>query len=197
MLIAMPSWPVPRTIKWDIDQPAQVNRGEWTNRRRVTLLPAAPRLYASVTLPPIIGEDRVLDWRAFVVDCDGVANRFRLIACERPQVAGNPLVQVHGDGQLGFALQTRGWGSPGLKLKRGMMITVNEQLLMVMAPVVATNDGVALIEFKPYLRAIPLDGTNIEVKRPYATVSMSDPKNGWAVDVGQQYDITFPCEESF
>lgn len=197
MLISIPARPVPQKIRWDIDQPAQVNRGEWTSRRRVTLLSAAPRLYASVTMPAIIGEDRVLDWRAFVVDCDGVANKFRLVACERDQVADDPVVLVDGSGQGGHTLKTKGWGSPGLKLRRGQFVTVGEQLLILMGSVIADGSGRATIRFKPYLRVIPGDGERIEVKRPYAVVSMSDPKNGWAVDVGQDYDITFTCEEAF
>ena len=38
MMIPMPSWPVPRKIEWSLDQPAQANRGEFTGKRRVTLL---------------------------------------------------------------------------------------------------------------------------------------------------------------
>ncbi len=197
MLIAMPASPAPRKIAWDIDQPAQVNRGEFTNRRRVTLLAAAPRLYAAVTLPPIVGEHRVLDWRAFVVDCDGVANRFRLIACERDQLAGSPAVVVDGGGQGGHMLATRGWGAAGLKLRRGQFVTVGEQLLTLMADVVADAAGKAVVRYKPYIRVTPADGAPIEVKRPYAVMAMSDPKNGWAVDVGQQYEVTFACEEAF
>jgi hypothetical protein len=197
MMISMPPRPVPAKIRWDIDQPAQVNRGEWTGKRRVTLLSAAPRLYASVTMPAIIGEDRVLDWRAFVVDCDGVANKFPLIACERPQLAGDPKITVDGAGQTGHALKTKGWGSAGAKLRRGQFATVGEHLLILMADVVADAEGKAELRFKPYLRVVPADGEPVAVRRPYAVVSMSDPKNGWAVDVGQNYDITFACEEAF
>lgn len=197
MLIAMPVSPAPRKIEWSFDQPAQVNRGEFTGRRRVTLLAAAPRLFASVTMPPIVGEDRVLDWRAFVIDCDGVANRFKVIACEREQIAGVQAVQVDGGGQGGHTLRTKGWTGAGRKLRRGQFVTIGEQLLTLMADVVADAAGKALIEFKPYIRVTPADAASIEVKRPYAMMSMSDPKNGWAVDVGQQYDVKFACEEAF
>lgn len=197
MMIPIPTWPAPRKIEWSFDQPAQANRGEFTGKRRVTLLSAAPRLYASVTLPPIVGEGRVLDWRAFVVDCDGIANKFPLVACENPQLAGDPKILVDGAGQKGHELRTKGWGSAGLKLRRGQFATVGEQLLVLMADVVADAAGKAVLRFKPYLRVIPADGEPVAVRRPYAVVSMSDPKNGWSVDIGQQYDITFPCEEAF
>ena len=197
MLITMPAAPVPAKIEWSFDQPAQDNRGEFTGKRRVTILSAAPRWYASVTLPAIVGEDRVLDWRAFVVDCDGIANSFRVIACERDQIGGNPNVVVVGANQGGHALTTAGWGDPGPKLKRGQFVTGGDQLVMLMAPVIADANGRATLNFKAYLRLSPADGARIEVTRPYAIMSMSDPKNGWTVDIGQNYAVTFPCEESF
>lgn len=197
MLIAMPAAPVAADIDWSIDQPGQANRGEFTGARRVTLLSQAPRWYATVTLPPILGEDRVLDWRAFVVDCDGIANSFRVIACEREQIAGAVDVRVAGAGQGGHAIITSGWGAAGLKLKRGQFMTIDGQLLMIQAPVVADANGRATVSFKPYLRKIPADGAAIEVKRPYAVMAMSDPKNGWKVGIGQNYAVAFQCEEAF
>lgn len=196
MLIPFPPAPVPAKIEWAIDQPAQVNRSEVTRARRVVLLAAAPRWQAKVTLPEIRGEAAVLDWRAFVVDCDGVANSFRLVACEGPQLAGNPEVRVAGAGQQGFRLRTSGWGAAGLRLKRGQFVTVGEQLLMLTAPVIVDADGQATLSIKPYLRAAPADGAAIEVRLPYAVMSMSDPKNGWAVGIGKTYAVGFDCEES-
>lgn len=196
MMIPFPDAPVPAKIDWSIDQPGQSNRGEFTGRRRVTLLTAAPRVYAKVTLPEIRGERQIEAWRAFVFDCDGIANRFRLIAVERDQITGVD-VRVDGAGQGGHTLTTSGWGAAGQKLRRGQFFTVGEQLVCLQAPVIADGNGRALLTFKPYLRLIPADGAPVEVRRPYAVMSMSDPKNGWAVDIGQKYDVTFDCEEAF
>ncbi len=196
VMITMPADPVPAKIDWSIDQPAQANRGEFTGRRRVTLLAAAPRLYAAVTLPAIRGEPNIYAWRAFVFDCDGIANRYRLVACERDQIAGLD-VRVAGAGQFGRTLKTRGWGAAGVKLRRGQFVTVGEQLLTLMADVVAAADGTATITFKPFIRVVPGDNEAIEVRRPFAVMSMSDPRNGWAVDIGQEYAVTFQCEEAF
>jgi hypothetical protein len=197
MLINIPAEPVASDIEWTIDQPGQVNRGEWTGRRRVTLLPAAPRWFAKVTLPPITGESRVLDWRAFVVDCDGVANSFRVIACEGDQISGSLDVRVKGGGQGGHALATSGWGSAGLKVRRGQFVTLGDQLLMLNADVIADDSGNATLSVKPYIRIVPADKAPIEVKRPYAVMAMSDPKNGWKVGIGKKYAVSFDCEEAF
>lgn len=196
MLIPFPASPVPAKVEWAIDQPGQANRGEFTGTRRVTLLSAAPRWYAKVTLPQIRGEDRVLDWRAFVVDCDGIANRFRLIACERDQVPATT-VFVRGGGQYGHQLLTAGWDQVGRRLRRGQMVTVNDQLLMLTGPVDVNEAGEALLSFKPYLRYVPADNLMVEVRRPYGVMAMSDPRNGWAADIGQSYAVAFDCEEAF
>jgi hypothetical protein len=196
MLISMPAAPVPATVDWDIDQPGQANRSEFTGKRRVTLLTAAPRWFAKVTLPPIIGEARVLDWRAFVVDCDGIANSFRVVACERDQITG-VTVTVKGAGQGGHSLVTKGWGAAGPKLKRGQFMTVGDQLLMLQKPLIADDTGTAIATFKPYVRFSPGDGAAIEVRRPFAVMAMVDPKNGWKVGIGQNYGVSFDCEEAF
>lgn len=197
MLIPFPAAPVPAKIDWSIDQPAQVNRGEFTAKRRVALLSAAPRWFAQVTLPPILGEDRVFDWRAFVVDLDGVANTFRLVAVERDQLPAGVAVSVDGAEQGGLQLATKGWGAPGLKLKRGQFVTVGDQLLMLRAPVIADETGRAVLSIKPYLRLSPADGAPLEVRRPYAVMAMSEPRNGWSVGIGQNYAVAFACEEPF
>jgi len=195
-LISFPEAPVPASIDWKVNQPTQANRSEFSKKRRVTILAAAPRLHARVTLPRILGEENVFEWRAFVVDCDGKANRFKLIACERDQLTGVAPV-VAGAGQAGRTLQTSGWGTPGLKLKRGQFFTVDEQLLILMQNVVADENGNATLRFKPYLRVVPANGASLEVKRPYAVMSMSSDDTGWLADVGQEYGVSFDCEESF
>jgi hypothetical protein len=196
MLITMPSAPIANAIDWDIDQPGQANRSEFTGRRRVTLLAAAPRWSAKIVLPPILGENAVLDWRAFVVDLDGIANSFRVVACERDQISG-VTIRTDAAGQGGHSIATSGWGAAGPKLKRGQFITVADQLLMLMAPIIADADGKALASFKPYLRVPTISNALIEVKRPYAVMSSKDPKNGWKVGIGQNYALSFDVEESF
>lgn len=195
-IIAMPATPAPRKISWKLRQPTQVNRSEFTGRRKVTVLATAPRWTATVELPPITGEPNVYAWRAFAVDCDGQANSFRLIACERDQITG-VTVLVNGGGQGGFAINTDGWGGAGVKLRRGQFVTIADQLLTLTADVVADGTGAARIQFKPFLRRVTVDNSAIEVRRPYALMAMSDDEAGWAVDVGQQYAVSFECEEAY
>lgn len=195
-LITLPASPAPAQVEWTLNQPTQVNRSLVTSRRRVTLLPAAPRWRAKVTLPPIQGEARVLAWRAFAIDCDGQANSFKLIACERDQISGIAPT-IDGAGQAGRSLLTAGWGAAGVKLRRGQFVTIGEQLLGLMQDVEADADGKAEIHVKPYIRLVPANGAAIEAKRPYAVMSMASDDAGWIAGVGQQYTVSFECEESF
>jgi hypothetical protein len=196
MIITLPSAPIAQKIDWNFEQPAQSTRGEFTKKRRVTLLPFAPRFSASVTLPPIVGERNVEAWRAFLVDLDGIANSFRLIACEADQITGvAPLVK--GAGQAGFSLRSDGWGPAGLKLRRGQFVTINDELKVLMAPVIADATGNAELNFKPYLRTAPADNMPLVVTRPYGLMSMVDPKNGWSAGIGKNYAVSFQCEEAF
>jgi len=196
MLIPMPAAPIAANIEWTLDQPGQVNRSEFTGRRKVTILAAAPRWSAKVTMPPILGEAAALTWRAFAVDLDGVANSFRLVIVEGPQLPGiTP--HVVGGGQFGHSLATGGWGAAGPKLKRGQFVTINDQPLMLTADIIADGAGNATISFKAYIRVSPVDGLQIEANEPYALVSMTDSKAGWTVGIGQKYAFTFDVEESF
>lgn len=195
-IVTMPAASVPADVEWRPGPKTQVNRSEWTGRAKTTVLAGAPRWKATVKLPPILGEPNVYAWRAFVVDLEGQANSFRLIACERDQLVGvTPL--VNGAGQGGYTLATDGWGAAGTKLKRGQFVTIGDQLLALMADVVANGSGQATLTFKPYIRVVPADNAPIEVRRPWALMKMVDDDAGWAAHIGQNYEIGFQCEEAY
>ncbi|MFZ2996290.1 hypothetical protein [Sphingobium sp.] len=196
MIVDIPAQPVALEIQWRLRQPTQVNRSEFTGRRRVTILSAAPRWSAQVTMPPIQGEDNILPWRAFFVRLQGKAHSFRLIACERDQTSAGPIT-VKGGGQAGSSILTQGWGVAGEKLKAGHFATINDQLLQLTAPVVANGAGEATLSFGPYIRFNPANAAPVEVRRPYALMSLSDEEAGWIAGKGQAYTVNFACEESF
>jgi hypothetical protein len=196
-LIMMPADPKPVEIKWRLKQPTQVNRSEWTGRRKVTVLATAPRWTAQVTMPPLIREKAILPWRVFLARCMGQAHTFRLVAVEgRQQRFPLGLIEVDGGGQTGFFLNTRGW-TPQAYLTAGRMITVGDQLLHLTEQVIADASGRARLPIMPYLRGSPPDGSPIEAMRPYAVMAMSEDENGWDVGKGQQYSVSFNCEEAY
>lgn len=197
-LISMPSSPSPLSVKWSLRQPTQVNRSEWTGRRKVTVLAGAPRWTAEVTLPRIVRREKARPWLAFLAACQGQANSFRLPIGGRPQIPGAPKVLVNGGGQTGYTLITDGWGTDGWAtegLPAGSFVAVNDQLLQLTADAVPVSGAVTLA-FKPYLLAPPLDNAVVEVAEPYAVMAMSQDDNGWTQGMIELFDIAFACEEA-
>jgi hypothetical protein len=84
-LIPFPSWPVPASVDWTLQQPTMVNVSEWSGRRQV-LRKSWARWRASVRMPTLVTEPQVEEWRAFLAELEGRANIFRLGACERQQL---------------------------------------------------------------------------------------------------------------
>ena len=196
-IITLPDAAVIRDIEWDIDQPAQVNRSDWTKRRQVVDQPGPALWSATANFVVSLGAAAALAGKAFLVDLEGQRNTFRLIAVEEVQAPTGLAPIVDGGGQSGRMLALRG-GTAGATLLRGHMMTVNDQLLMLMAPLTFGSDGKAIASFKPSLRVSPLDATAVEVRLPTALVALTTSSVGWKVDVGQQYQLkTITVEEAF
>ncbi|PTQ13726.1 hypothetical protein CLG96_00120 [Sphingomonas oleivorans] len=194
-IIPFPNCPPVSGTRWQLNQPSQVNRSEWTGRRRVTILSEAPRWLCEVQPFDIVDDDAIWPWRAFLIDCQGKAHSFRLPAVRTPQISGiTP--RVNGGGQGGYSLVTDGWGASGTKLRRGQYVTINDQLLMLTADVVSAS-GAATISFKPWIRNIPADDALIVVDMPTALMSMADDAPGWDDSDFGLYQLGFACEESF
>lgn len=197
MLVAMPQFPrAAAKIEWKLRQPSQMNRGEFTGYRRVTILAEAPRWTAHVEYPPIIGERAARPWRSFFAQLQGRAGTFQLVACEAPQVEVFQQVVVDGAGQTGNTLATRGWQA-GAWLGNGMFVTVGDRLHQVVATSpIAGADGKVTLSIIPYLENDLADGVTVETRLPWALMSLSDDSAGWSVGTNQQYAIAFDCEEA-
>lgn len=194
-IIPFPSCPPIGAIKWRLNQPTQVNRSEWTKRRKVTILASAPMWMAEVPPFDLIGEDMVRAWRVFLTKCRGQANTFRLPAVKASQITGvSPL--VNGGGQGGYSILTDAWGADGIKLRAGQFVTINDQLLLLTEDVVAANGG-ARITFEPHIRYIPADNTPVNVSVPTAIMAMTDDTAGWDDEDFDLFTVGFAAEEAF
>lgn len=199
IIIDLPRYPVAAKIEWTLRQPSQSTRGEFTGRRRVTILSQAPRWSAKVEYPTITGERAIRPWRAALARLQGQVNAFKLIACENPQHvyhgSSGPAV-VDGANQTGNLIATRGWW-PSTALETGYFVNIHGQLHQVLSQVIAGADGKAILEVMPYIANGVPDGAAIEATKPYAVMSLTDDAAGWTVSPGQRYDIAFDCEEAF
>lgn len=191
--IAFPTQPGIAEIRWTPPAKTQVNISEWTDRRRVTKFSRA-RWKASIAMPAVVGEADFLEWRAFLLACEGRANSFRIVAVENAQNA-QVAVRVNGAGQTGLSLITDGWDGAGTALKKGQLITVDDQLIGISADVAIGGGGSATLPLSRRLRASPADNTLIEVQLPTALMAMDDDDLPYVVSPAQLYGLSFACTE--
>lgn len=194
MIVDLPVYPAPAKIDWKPRQPSQVNRSQFTGKTRTVILAEAPFWAAWVSYPEIIGEAKFRPWRSALMRLQGRVNPFRLSACEGPQHRILQRVVVDGAGQTGYVVQTRGW-FPGSGLLDGMFVTIGEALHQVVASTgLAGADGKLTIAIMPQIAGGVADGVAIETRRPWALMKLTSDQQGWTVDVGQKYSVSFDCE---
>jgi hypothetical protein len=185
--ISAPTFRV-RSITWDLDQPGDANVSAWTGKRQAVTNPWHGRWSARVQLAPVVGEANVRALRSFLARCRGKLNTFRLRATEGAQNANSGVTASATVAAGARSMDIIGYTTP---LLDGQFVTVKGQLLQLTADQSAT-----LITFEPMLRQQITGGTTVVTSRPYALVYMTSSANGWSVDPGQQYGISFDVEEA-
>ena len=176
-----------RSIRWDLDRPAQSNISGWTGKRTATTNPWHSRRYAHVELAPVVGEANIRAMRSFLARCKGSLNTFRLYATEGAQNA-NSGVTASAAAAGATSLTLAGYTTP---LLDGQMLTINGQLLEATA-----NQAGAVVSFDTKLRKAVTAGTKVVTARPYALVYMAGSRLGYSVDAGQLYGVSFDVEEA-
>lgn len=201
MAIIMPPAPLPlRGVKWRLPHADQVNRSGWTGTRKVVGLPGAQGWTATGTFVTQIGADRAKPWKAFFIALDGQANSFPLIAVEAPQTtAANPVVRA-GAGN-GGTVPLQGLPANQTVLVAGDAMTIflpsgHRRLVVLTAPLVSNGQGQGTGTFGPELGEVPAAGAAVEIRLPYALVSLASDAPGWDVDVGQTYSFPLAVEEA-
>lgn len=192
-IISFPSQPGIASIQWVPPARTQINRSQWSGKRRGTRLPFAGFWKAQVGLPSIISEADFLIWRDFLMATEGQANSFRVVAVESAQNS-QVAVRVNGAGQTGLSLATDGWTGSGVALKKGQLITIGDQLIGVAADATIST-GAATLSLSRRLRVPTTDNDLIEVRLPTALMAMSTDETPWSVDPGTIYGLSFGCEE--
>lgn len=195
-VIAMPASVRIAEIEWEMDDPAQVNRSQWSGTDQVIDDVWYSRWSAKAMLAPILGEANVLDWRAFLALVKGRKNSFRLIAVENAQIGTGFTTLVsgsHAQGATSLAVS----GFPAGTFAKGRFVTVNDQLLMVTSAATISGGGTGTLTLHTPLRAAAANGTAIEARYPTAHVALASSARGWSVGKGQLYGISLEVEERF
>lgn len=189
---------LPRTIRfatsvaWQLDRPAQVNVSGYTGRRQIVANPWHGKWSAKVELAPIVGENNMLQWRAFLAALKGQINTFHLPASEGPQHNGT-FHTTGGAVSAGATAMTLN-GSP--TMTAGMMVTFvypsgNKQLAVL------TSVSGTSVTFEPPLREALPSGWGVETKDPYAHVALTSSTAGWTAGKGKVYGIMLDVEEAY
>lgn len=173
-------------VQIELDQNFQVNRSEWTGRRRVSGMPGAQKWYASANVD-IATEDEERPWRLFFLKLRGPVHRFRFpVACSQ-RTGANPTVRSGATPLTTLPLQ--GLPANATVLKGGQYMTVplpsgHHRLVMLTEDLVTNGAGQATATFVPELMEIPAEGTTVETIDPYLHASFDASRQGWKTSNG-------------
>lgn len=105
------------------------------------------------------------------------------------------------------SIRVSGMPSSATFLKAGSFLTLpsfqiqqqraDEQLVCLIADLVANSEGWGDATFSTPLRGQLTGGIRVESARPYAVVTLDEPSVGWAVDPGQIYQFALTGTETF
>ena len=168
-IVSLPcdTWPGvvgPSSIEWDEHEVVASRTSSFTGESQ-TYDWRASWWEGQVSFPPMTRYSHDA-WSAFLSQCRGESNAFMLgdpkAKLPKGSALGSP--QVRGDGQSGYALNTRGW-NPGIAsvLLFGDFIQIGYRLYKVLdaANSDGSRDGLATLAIWPPLRDLPADGTSI------------------------------------
>lgn len=197
-IITMPAVGI-ASVKYEIDNPAQVNRSDWTGATGI-LLQSCARWYANVVIVPG-NAAMLLPWRGFMASVRGRVNSFVLNAVEAAQTTAG-LAAVDGAGQSGFNLALKNLPPSTMVLPFGSKIHVagsytNWQLFELTSALVSNSAGKGTATLGTPIRTIFPDGAGVELATPGALMRMSGTRNGWTVEPGKSTPGSFDCEEDY
>lgn len=163
-------------------EPDQVNRSEWTGRRKLTGLPGPERWTATCRLRPRWREVDKRPWRAFIRKLRGQRNHFhlRVLCCQR--IGPNPTVGT-GAGN-GTQIPLTGMEPNSYHLRAGQYMTVplpsgHFRLVELTEDLEVDATGNGTATFVPELNEFPAVGAEVETIEPFVPVNSTQSQNGW------------------
>lgn len=174
------------------------------NVQRVLL--SGARWVCTYSLPPM-NRQQMADWQVFLMQLEGGVNTFYGFDPDgrtpRGKAATNPGTPlVNGASQTGSSLTIDGCPAniTGYLLP-GDYFTVNDQMVMVTAPVDTDGTGNATVNFKPALRGSPADDDALTVRDATCLMILADDnQTGWqgrSNKIGFYEGLSFSAVEVF
>lgn len=178
--------------------PTQVNRSQWTGKRKVVGLPGAETWSGSVTIGDIATETAEQPWRAFIFKMRGPVNWFRWALPCNTHSGSKPVVAA-GAGD-GYSLPLSGMAANATILKSGQFMTVplpsgRHRAVCLTSDLVADGSGAATAVFEPALGEVPAAGSQVETIDPFIPMSFTETTQGLSYQGGVSGAV-FKVEEA-
>ncbi|USA39618.1 hypothetical protein NCF86_00190 [Pelagerythrobacter marinus] len=191
-MIELPDRPAPTQMEPTLLDYGSVQRGAASQR----INRPGSRYRMAFSTPPMEPDtSRKFVARLLRAKREGLRVKLPLIV---PQgIPGTPV--VNGAGQAGTTIALRGL-TPGYIAKEGFWLNIVEAdgtsyLHSVFETAVADENGEALIEIEPALRAPFADGDSVELSAPWIEGFVVGEDWSWVVPVNRYIALSFPVEE--
>ncbi len=178
--------------------PAQVNRSEWTGRRKVIGGPGREYWRGTMAIEGIATEEEERQWRAFLFALDGPVNWLRWpLPCNRHI---GPKPTVDSGASNGYTLPLTGMQPGTIILRAGQFMTVplpsgHARAVCLTADLVTDASGEATAQFRPALGETPTLGATVETADPFIPMSLTASDVGLALADGVS-SASFEVEEA-
>lgn len=196
-LVDLPSYPGPRTIQFDFDDPAAALTSGFSNQSQIQRWPGADLLSGTFSLPPLTQVQADL-WTSFLLLLRGQANAFLLRDPLRLTPRGNPQRSqpltsgntISGTDQL----TTNGWSGAGRLLEPGDWVQIGYRLYRNLLPVLS-SDGTATLTLWPSVREPIPGGTAIVLHNAAGLFRLAQSKRTVSTDYTRLSAISIPFVE--
>lgn len=178
--------------------PSQVNRSEWTGKRKVVGLPGAELWRGKATIDTMATEAEERPWRAFLLALRGPENWFRWpLPCHR-HIGPKPTVDTGATD--GYSLPLKGIQPNARILEAGQYMTVPlpsgySRAVCLTAELRADGSGQAIAYFEPALGEVPAEDAEVETVDPYIAMALVSPEQGFTLSNGVS-GSSFDVEEA-
>lgn len=197
--LSFPGTIKPRSATLYFDTNVSLNESPFTYESQVQVW-EGQRWLIDIAFPDLT-PDQMADWKAFLVALNGSEGTFLFGDPLAPHPRGNALGTpvVHGSGQQGNVLVTRGWAPNTTQvLKAGDYLQLGGNLHIVRNPQGhnSDGDGIASLDIAPRLRSPTVDGTALTLVEPKGTWRLADNRVGWGMDSRLAYNFGISAVEA-
>lgn len=167
-------WPVelcPSTNGFELVSNSREYKSPYTGVRQAVALPGRHWVIELELRDLLDSEARTLE--VLTDDLNGQVETIKIMDHARLGEPAKGTPQVAASGESGRSLRTKGWQPSTVVLKKGDLITVNDELKRLREDVTSSASGLATLTFNPPLRKPPALNAPIITHNPYMVANLS------------------------